>query len=303
MASDPQVGWAVAGPPTFPTQSSMTASNSLVVLITGCSSGIGHSVATEALARSLRVIATARRPGSIDDLRTIGAQTMTLDVTASSEDLVQFAEQAIAVYGQVDVVINNAGYFQYGAMEEVSPEQFRAQFETNLFGTINLTNVFVPHFRARKTGTILNISSQAVFAGFPGSGAYAASKAALDAVSKVWAAELRPFNIRVTAISLGSFRTAVATNMKNQATEIECYREIHKFREIFRENTGKEPGDTQKAASKMLDLVINPSEDLPVRLALGDTALEFLEQDIRAQVRDMEEWGAFGMGTNVDVDA
>ncbi|KAF9265287.1 putative short-chain oxidoreductase [Marasmius fiardii PR-910] len=280
-------------------------SDPLVVLITGCSSGIGRSIAMEALRRGLRVIATARRPNSIDDLRETGAQTMTLDVTASHEELVQFAERAIVVYGQVDVIVNNAGYVQFGAVEEVSPEQHRSQFETNYFGTVDLTNVFIPHFRARKTGTILNISSASVFLGVPGSGGYAASKAALDAVSKVWAAELRPFNIRVVSINLGSFRTAILTNMQYPTTDIDCYQKIHEVREKYRAMmTGKGPGDAPKAASKILDLLSNPSEDLPGCLALGDDAVAFLELGIRSHIRDMEVWRAFGTGTSeVDVEA
>ncbi|KAF9265300.1 putative short-chain oxidoreductase [Marasmius fiardii PR-910] len=278
----------------------MTASNSLVVLITGCSSGIGRSIATEALSRGLRVIATARRPNSIDDLRAIGAQAMTLDVTASREELVQFAEQAVAIYGQVDVIINNAGYLQFGAVEEVSPEQLRAEFETNFFGAINLTNVFVPHFRARKTGTILNISSQAVFLGLPGSGAYTASKAALDAVSKVWAAELRPFNIRAASINLGLFRTSAAVNMQEQATEA-CLSLIPLplFTYLSLGIIGKEPGDPRKAAGKIIDL-ITKDKDLPVRLALGEDAVGACDLDIQTQARNMEEWREFGLGTNCD---
>ncbi|KAF9265297.1 NAD(P)-binding protein [Marasmius fiardii PR-910] len=141
----------------------MSGSDSLVVLITSCSSGIGRTIATEALSQALNCI---------DTLRTVGAHTMTLDMTASREDLVHFAKQAVAVYGQVDLLVNNAGYFQFGTAEETlclsSPEQLRAQFETNLFGTINLTNACVSHFRARGTGTTLNISSMMAYLTWPG---------------------------------------------------------------------------------------------------------------------------------------
>lgn len=106
------------------------------------------------------------------------------------------------ISGQVDYLINNAGFLQGGAIEENTPEENLAQFNTNFFGVINVTNAFLPHFRARKQGTIVNISSQGALLCIPGAGIYCASKAALDATSETWANELADFNIRCVSIQV-----------------------------------------------------------------------------------------------------
>ncbi|EEB97812.1 hypothetical protein MPER_02793, partial [Moniliophthora perniciosa FA553] len=142
------------------------------------------------------VIATARKLEAIDDLRENGAKTLSLDVTASEGVLEGFVKEALGVFGQVDILVNNAGYLLGGAIEENTEEEIRAQFDTNFFSVINLTTKFLPHFRSRKTGTIVNISSQGAYLAVSGAGTYCASKAALDCISEVWAKELAPFGIR-----------------------------------------------------------------------------------------------------------
>ncbi|KAL0061807.1 hypothetical protein AAF712_011325 [Marasmius tenuissimus] len=270
-----------------------------VILITGCSSGFGRMVATEALSRGLRVIATARRPETIADLRTKGAETLSLDITSDQKTLENFASNAIKIHGQIDILVNNAGYLQIGAMEEVSPEQLRAVFETNFFGTVNITTAILPHFRERRTGLIVNISSVSAFSPFPGMGIYGTTKAALDSASKAWGKELAPFNVRSVSINPGRFRTSIGSVLKTPSREIDAYSELHKGLEWYRANAGKEPGDPQKAARKILD-AITSNEELPARLVLGDNAILSLEADVQAQVKNMERWREFGKGTNVD---
>ncbi|KAK7018229.1 hypothetical protein R3P38DRAFT_1295897 [Favolaschia claudopus] len=184
------------------------ANDSDVVLITGCSTGFGKELAEAALCSGLRVIATARRPETMTSLSEKGAKTMRLDVTASTEVLRQFASDTIAIFGRVDYLINNAGFLQGGAVEENSHEENLAQLNTNFFGVINLTNAFLPDWRARKSGstTIVNISSQGSMICVPGAGIYCAGKAALDAISDTWARELASFDIRCVSIQPGSFR-------------------------------------------------------------------------------------------------
>ncbi|KAK1227339.1 hypothetical protein PQX77_009661 [Marasmius sp. AFHP31] len=257
----------------------MSKPHSPVILITGCSSGFGRLVAIEALDRGFRVIATARRLEAIGDLRERGAETLSLDVTSDQTSLESFALEAITVYGQVDILVNNAGYLQVGAMEEVSPEQFRAIFDTNFFGTVNLTTALLPHFRERRTGLIVNISSMAAYSAYPGMGVYGTTKAALDSASR--------------------FRTSVASVLKTPSREIDAYSELHEGVQQYRANAGKEPGDPEKAARKILD-VITSNKELPTRLALGEDALSRLDVDIEAQVKNMETWRDFGEGTNVE---
>ncbi|ESK93856.1 short-chain dehydrogenase reductase sdr [Moniliophthora roreri MCA 2997] len=277
-----------------------------VILITGCSTGFGRSLALEALSHGMSVIATARRLDSIEDLGKKGAKVLVLDVTATREVLRNFATEAIGVFSQIDVLVNNAAYFLAGAVEEASEEQMRSQFDTNFFGVVNLTCAFLPHFRARKTGTIINISSQGAQLAISGSGLYAATKAAVDCISTVWSKELAPFNIRTMSVTLGTFRTAVAgSNTKHPANQIEGYDSAHEFLTIFNGGSGQERGDTDKAAKKLLDVISLKEGDglplrLPVRLALGEDAVGHVPRILREQLREAEEWREYGSGTDID---
>ncbi|KAJ7775764.1 hypothetical protein DFH07DRAFT_732345 [Mycena maculata] len=157
---------------------------SAVFLITGCSTGLGKELAIAALSAGFRVIATTQRLETLSDLENRSATTLPLNVTTSVEDLASFAVNAIAV--QIDFLINKAGFAQGGVIEGVSPEESMRQFNTNFFGLVNTTNTFLPHFRAWKAGTLVNISSQITST----AGIYCASKAAVDAVSDTWPHEL-----------------------------------------------------------------------------------------------------------------
>ncbi|ESK96524.1 short-chain oxidoreductase [Moniliophthora roreri MCA 2997] len=281
--------------------------SSSVILITGCSTGFGRSIALEALSRGLRVIATARKLEAIDDLREKGAKTLSLDVTASEGVLEVFVEEALGVFGQVDILVNNAGYLLGGAIEENAEEEIRAQFDTNFFSVINLTTKFLPHFRSRKTGTIVNISSQGAYLAISGAGIYCASKAALDCISEVWAIELAPFGIRTMSVNLGAYRTAVAgSNTKRPAKgEIEGYNDAHEFQTLFQERSGQEQGDPAKAVKKILDLIDLKGQDgkplqLPARLALGDDAVELIGKVLQKRLEGLQQWREHGVGTNAE---
>ncbi|KAJ7342445.1 hypothetical protein DFH08DRAFT_703742, partial [Mycena albidolilacea] len=155
-----------------------------------------------------RVIATARRLETLGDLEHRGARVLSLDVTSSAPDLATFAEKAIAVYGQVDYLVNNAGFAQSGAIEEVSPEEALAQFNTNVLDLVSTTNVFLPHFRSRRTGTLVNFSSEATCTAIPGIGIHTATKAAVEAISDTWAHELAEYGIRLISIQVDSLSSS-----------------------------------------------------------------------------------------------
>ncbi|KAF9076966.1 hypothetical protein BDP27DRAFT_1357732 [Rhodocollybia butyracea] len=273
-----------------------------VILITGCSTGFGRSLAENSLARGLRVIATARRLSAIEDLRDKGAQVFTLNVDDTPQELKSFAEKAIGAFGQIDMLVNNAGWLLGGAIEEITPEEVKAQFDTNFFGVINVTNAFLPHFRSRKTGTIVNISSDASYLVLSGAAIYIASKAALDCITEIWAVELAPFNIRATSVNLGAFRTAVASsNTKPSTNTIDGYDIAHGWHKLFQERSGKELGNTDKGAAKLLDLVMMKTDKaLPARFALGEDAVSLIKKCLNRRLAELEEWESFGMGTNVD---
>ncbi|EEB89874.1 hypothetical protein MPER_11984 [Moniliophthora perniciosa FA553] len=182
----------------------------------------------------------------------------------------------------------------------------RSQFDTNFFGLVNLTCAFLPHFRARKTGTIINISSQGAQLAVSGSGLYAATKAAVDCISTVWSKELAPFNIRTMSVTLGTFRTAVAgSNTKHPANQIEEYADAHEFLTIFNRGSGQERGDPEKAAKKLLDLISLKGDDglpikLPARFSLGEDAVSHFQRILREQLREAEEWKEYGIGTDAE---
>ncbi len=179
---------------------------SKAVLITGCSSGIGHATALRLVRSGWKVYATARRPESISDLREAGAETLALDVTdeASMRGAVEHVEQA---EGAVGVLINNAGYSQSGAIETVPLEAVRRQFETNVFGLVRLTQLVLPKMREQRWGKIVNVGSMGGRLSFPGGGHYHATKHAVEAISDAMRFELRGFGIDVVLLEPGLITT------------------------------------------------------------------------------------------------
>ncbi|KAJ6479453.1 putative short-chain oxidoreductase [Mycena vitilis] len=276
----------------------MAATVSPVFLITGCSTGLGREMAMAALAKGFRVIATARRVETLTALDNLGAKTLTLDVTSSTTVLNEFATSAIAIYGQVDYIVNNAGFIQAGAVEEVSLAEALAQFNTNFFGLVNTTVAFLPHFRARRTGTLVNISSQGSCLGTPGGGLYCASKAAVDAISDTWAHELAEYGIRSISVQPGAFRTEVlqSTNARFAGESIEGYSLAHGVIGSLSNFAGQEPGDTAKAARNIITVVTKAEP--PLRFVVGDDAFASLESFYRERLAEMESTRDLSTGTN-----
>ena len=189
----------------------MAASPS-VVLITGCSSGIGRATAAHLASLGYTVFATARRVEDLADLAAAGCRTLALDVT--DERSMRAAVDAIeASDGRIDVLINNAGYSQSGAVESVPLSRVRAQFETNVFGLLRLTQFVLPAMRRRGRGRVINVSSMGGKLVFPGGGVYHASKYAVEALSDALRYELRPFGIAVVLIEPGLIRTSFAATV------------------------------------------------------------------------------------------
>ena len=194
-----------------------------VALITGCSSGIGDATARALLASGYTVYATARRAESLAELAKLGCHTLTLDVT--DEASLRVAVDAIlAVEGTIDVLINNAGYSQSGAIEEVAIDDVRRQFETNVFGLMRLTQLVLPAMRQRGAGKIVNLSSMGGKLTFPGGGVYHASKHAVEALSDALRFEVKRFGIDVIIIEPGLIRTsfsdaAVSSMAANQRAD------------------------------------------------------------------------------------
>jgi len=180
--------------------------SSRVWLITGANSGFGLELAKFVLSKGDKVIAAARDVAKIPSSLS-GAKAHTLNPSDPEAEVKRAAEDALKIYGRIDVLVNNAAYGQMGIIEELRSEDIRSQFQTNVFGQIALIQALLPAFRAQRSGHILNVSSIAGFSGSPSLGAYNASKAALDAFSETLAAEVAPLGVRVHIIVPGFFPT------------------------------------------------------------------------------------------------
>ncbi|KAI0687096.1 NAD-P-binding protein [Cytidiella melzeri] len=186
-------------------------------VITGTSSGFGLAIAKYVLLQGDKVIATVRSlPKFPVSLRDGGAQPLILDLNDSDEGIKAAAIRAIQIYGRVDVLINNAGTNSaVGPVEEVQMDSIRRQFQENVFGTLAFTQPFIEHFRTRRSGHIINVSSMASFMNPPSGGAYAASKSALASFSDSLSREVALFGVRVHAIHPGYFPTSIFTSHPN----------------------------------------------------------------------------------------
>jgi NADP-dependent 3-hydroxy acid dehydrogenase YdfG len=203
---------------------------SKAVLITGCSSGIGHATAELLATKGWTVYATARRPESIQDLEQKGCKTLPLDVT--DEASMQAAVAAVTeAEGAVGVLVNNAGYSQSGAVESVPVDQVRRQFDTNVFGLLRMCQLVLPGMRAQGSGKIVNISSMGGRLVFPGGGAYHATKYAVEALSDAMRFEVRGFGVDVILIEPGLIVTnfgEVAAGSVDEAGDGDAYGEFNR---------------------------------------------------------------------------
>ncbi len=188
-----------------------------VVLITGCSSGIGCDLAQRLAQAGYNVAATARKPQTLQDLDV--ALKLPLDVTRS-ESIRQAVEQTIQQFGRIDVLVNNAGYAVRGAVEEVPVEQAQQMFDANLFGVMRMIQAVVPHMRQQKSGRVINISSVVGKMVTPANGIYSASKFALEGLSDALRLELEPFGIQVVVVEPGSTRTQFYSTVEANAQAI-----------------------------------------------------------------------------------
>jgi NAD(P)-dependent dehydrogenase (short-subunit alcohol dehydrogenase family) len=206
--------------------------NPRVVLITGASSGVGRSTARLLSERSFTVFGTSRNPSSADGIP--GVEMLPLDVHA--DDSVRACVEAVVNRsGRLDVVINNAGYELAGALEELSSEEARAQFETNFFGVIRMVNAVLPHMRQQRRGHIINVSSLTGLTAVPFLGIYSASKFALEGYTEALRQEVKPFNIQVSLTEAGFLRTPMMNHRQvgaRRMTEYDPWRQraLHAIR-------------------------------------------------------------------------
>lgn len=268
-------------------------------LITGCSSGFGRRLALAAAQRGDQVVATARTVRSIEEMAAPFASrmiTLPLDVTDAAAARSAVAK-AVETFGGFDVLVNNAGYGLYGAIEEGIPEEYRPMFEVNVFGLIEMTRAALPVLR-RRGGTIVNMSSGAGIAGGGGGGYYNAAKFAVEGVSEALASELKPFGIRVLIVEPGPFRTDfLGRSITMAAKEMPDY--AASSRRHYREtNDGNQAGDPDKAVAVILRAV--DADDAPLHLPLGPVAHAIAERKLASLRRDIDAWRAISIATDFD---
>jgi NADP-dependent 3-hydroxy acid dehydrogenase YdfG len=278
----------------------MTQSPQRVWFITGASTGFGRLLAEEVLKAGGKVIATARRLDKVADLEAQYPQTakaLTLDVTDAGQ-VDSAVTQAFAKFGQVDVLVNNAGYGVAGAIEEVSDAEFMPMFETNVFGLLRVTRAFLPHLRKQRSGHILNLSSIGGVVAGPGIGFYNATKFAVEGLSEALATELAPLGIRVTIIEPGPFRTDFLgrSGVVAKARIADYDTTAGNMRQYFAENDGKQRGDPLRAVQAMIQVVESPEP--PLRLLLGQSALQRLRGKLSNWEKEIGAWESVTAGAD-----
>jgi NAD(P)-dependent dehydrogenase (short-subunit alcohol dehydrogenase family) len=278
----------------------MTENFSRAWFITGASTGFGRRLAEELLRRGERVAATARDVTKVEDLARQypgKALAQTLDVTKPAE-IEAVARQAINEFGHVDVLVNNAGFGVGGAIEEMSEKEFEPMFQTNIYGLIRTTRAFLPHFRERRGGHIINFSSIGGLVGGAGWGFYSTTKFAVEGFSEALAAEMKPLGVRVTLIEPGPFRTDFLGRPGQLAERelLEYAETAGKTRAFVRTQSGKQPGDPQKAVEAIIAVADSPEP--PLHLILGKSALARFRDKISALQKEIAAWEPVTTGTD-----
>ncbi|KAJ5698001.1 hypothetical protein N7462_000006 [Penicillium macrosclerotiorum] len=258
-----------------------------------------------------QVIASARaqKENGLDriaSLKEAGAAVMELDVTASAEVLNAKVAEAWAMYGKIDVLVNNAAYIDAGVFEEIDEEYLIQAIRSNALGPLNLTRALLPYMRGRRTGTILFMSSVGVYYGAPGASAYAASKGLLEGLVPNLGLEIEPFGLRTCMVTPGYFRTSVMTpgNILYRAPN-----PLHEYGNLnllikagCNAADGNQPGDPLKAATLIVEAVRGQGrctgKELPFRLPVGPDAITAIRENSFAKLRICDEWEVFASNTN-----
>ncbi|AEU38932.1 oxidoreductase [Granulicella mallensis] len=271
-----------------------------VWFITGASTGFGREMAEQLLAGGAKVVATARKPEQLSALAAKYPETaLVLPLDVTKEDAVQSAvEKTLAKFGHVDVLVNNAGYGVLGAVEEVTEAEFMPMYETNVFGLIRVTKAFLPQFRARRSGHIVNLSSIGGLVGLSGWGFYNSTKFAVEGFSEALSVELAPLGVKVLIVEPGPFRTDfLGRSGQEVPTRIADYDETAgKTREYMKTNDGKQVGDPVRAVQAIIAAVASPHT--PKHLLLGKLALTRFRAKLDEFTQEIAAWEPVTLGAD-----
>jgi NAD(P)-dependent dehydrogenase (short-subunit alcohol dehydrogenase family) len=272
---------------------------SQIWLITGSSRGLGRAFTEAALAAGHSVVAGARNPDQLADLRSkFGEKIHPVSLDVTNEARAKAAvDAAVAHFGGLDVLVNNAGYGNVSSVEDTSLDDFRAQIETNLFGVIIMTKAVLPYFRERRAGYIIQVTSIAGRLGPLGRAPYAAAKFGVEGFSESLAKEIGPLGIKVTIVEPGGFRTDFAgssTELREGRSEYEST--VGATIRFQRDYNGKQPGDPAKAAAVLLHLA--SQQEPPLRLLLGSDSYNAAEKSALDKLESDRKWKDLTVSTD-----
>jgi len=272
-----------------------------VWLITGASSGLGRALAEAALDAGHHVVATARDPESVVDLerRHPGhALAARLDVTRP-DDAQAALGAATEAFGRVDVVVSNAGYGLFGALEELDDDELRRQFETNVFGAVNVIRAALPQLRRQGSGHIVQISSlEGVAPILAGETAYAATKFAVEGLCEALAREVEHLGIRITIVEPGPVRTDFAAGAVAKPSGIDDYdASVGEAMRLFEQLAGNQPNDPARVAEAVVEAI--GADEPPLRLVLGTEALDAVRAKLDGQRDELEAWERVARSTAI----
>ncbi|WP_433559400.1 SDR family NAD(P)-dependent oxidoreductase [Pseudonocardia xinjiangensis] len=270
-----------------------------VWLISGCSSGFGREIVLAALAAGDRVMATARRPETLADLVQAGGEqisTAALDVTDAAS-IRAAVDATLAVFGRIDVLVNNAGISAIGAVEETSVKHMRDMFDVNFFGAVELTQAVLPVMREQGNGTIVVMSSLGGLITYPGLSGYNATKHALVALGEALSLELAPLGIRVMVVEPGMFRTQFSTSLQWTPENPAYHATSGELRRMVKDVVGQEPNDPAKGAAAILEALAaaNP----PLHFLLGEDAVDGLRGHHESLLAEVTTWEKLSRSTTV----
>ena len=262
--------------------------------ITGASRGFGLELVRQLLDMGHRVAATSRDEAGLRGA--VGSDSpgflpLALDL-ADEASVAEAVRATVERFGRIDVVVNNAGYGQLGSLEELSDAEARANFDVNVFGTLNVLRQVMPRLRAQRGGHVINLSSIAGLAGgFPGWGVYCATKFAVEGLSEALAAEAAPFGVRVTIVEPGYFRTDFLSSgsLRLPAQRMNEYALVRDSEAQHTEQIrGNQPGDPVKAASAIIRIAAEA--DPPLHLLLGQDAHDLATSKLRTFGEEISRW-------------
>lgn len=269
--------------------------------ITGASRGIGAEIAKAALASGDTVVATGRDRAQIEKTFTAGAdRLLALELDVAQEDQAPKAvDAALARFGRIDVLVNNAGYGQLGLFEEIAADEIATQYATNVFGLFNVTRAVLPVLRRQRSGHIFNVSSVGGLVAAAGGSIYCSTKFAIEGFSEGLAQEVAQFGIKVTLVEPGAFRTDFLndSSVRFGANGIADYAAFSaRTKSSFTDRANKQPGDPVNLAKAIL--VLADTEHPPLRYAAGSDALRRIEDKLAARRSEVEQWRALTLSTD-----